>query len=332
MENVSFFSRNALDLSRWDAFVGQSPMGSIYARSWYLDAVCGGSWGAVILKKEDAWLAVLPIPLGQKWGIRYSLQPSFCQYSGLICAPFFFETRHRETHFLKTVIAQICRAIPPELWVVEFCLHPDWRYFLPFEWQKMNVRPRSTARLMVNRPIEMLFSELSTSVRNSLKKAGQVDFFCQKSADALADLLQIQVGKAAFTASERVLFSKLWAEVAAREAGFCLSIKSRSGNCAAVGMFLKSGNRLIFIAAAVSPQGRSGGAGARLVWEGICLANRLPGIEIFDFEGSMIEPVEAFFRGFNAEPVVYFQVRRNRLGPILGWYRAIFCVSKADRI
>jgi len=33
---------------------------------------------------------------------------------------------------------------------------------------------------------------------------------------------------------------------------------------------------------------------------------------VFDFEGSMIEPVERFFRSFGAQRVPYFGITKNR--------------------
>jgi phosphatidate phosphatase APP1 len=34
-------------------------------------------------------------------------------------------------------------------------------------------------------------------------------------------------------------------------------------------------------------------------------------VEVFDFEGSMIEPIERFFRGFGAVQTPYFHVSRS---------------------
>jgi len=56
------------------------------------------------------------------------------------------------------------------------------------------------------------------------------------------------------------------------------------------------------------PTLRSSGASSLCVWEAIRHASTVS--REFDFEGSMIEPIERFFRGFGAVQRSYFLVRR----------------------
>ena len=54
------------------------------------------------------------------------------------------------------------------------------------------------------------------------------------------------------------------------------------------------------------PKLRKSGATSLLLWEAI---NRQPlGVQVFDFEGSMIEPIERFFRAFGAVQTPYFEI------------------------
>ena len=59
------------------------------------------------------------------------------------------------------------------------------------------------------------------------------------------------------------------------------------------------------------------GATSLLLWEAIKFASSVT--RVFDFEGSMIEPVERFFRSFGAKQVPYFQVwkARRHVRPLL---------------
>lgn len=49
-----------------------------------------------------------------------------------------------------------------------------------------------------------------------------------------------------------------------------------------------------------------------MIVEAICRASKMPDVHLFDFEGSMLEPVEGFFRGFNPVPVIYFNIRKEK--------------------
>jgi hypothetical protein len=58
-----------------------------------------------------------------------------------------------------------------------------------------------------------------------------------------------------------------------------------------------------------NPELRSSGATSLCLWEAIRFASKV--CSRFDFEGSMIEPVERFFRGFGARQVPYFQINKK---------------------
>jgi hypothetical protein len=56
------------------------------------------------------------------------------------------------------------------------------------------------------------------------------------------------------------------------------------------------------------PELRSSGAGSLLMWEAIMRARAVT--DVFDFEGSMLKPVERFFRAFGGCQTPYLYVSR----------------------
>ena len=56
------------------------------------------------------------------------------------------------------------------------------------------------------------------------------------------------------------------------------------------------------------PLKRKSGAHSLVIWEAIRFASGVA--HVFDFEGSMIEPVERFFRAFGAKPCPYFAISK----------------------
>jgi hypothetical protein len=55
------------------------------------------------------------------------------------------------------------------------------------------------------------------------------------------------------------------------------------------------------------------GAGALALWHAIQHAKSL-NLKRFDFEGSMIKPIEKYFRGFGGELAPYFRISRANFG------------------
>lgn len=56
------------------------------------------------------------------------------------------------------------------------------------------------------------------------------------------------------------------------------------------------------------PELRTSGATSLLMWEGIRWASEQG--KQFDFEGSMVEPIERFFRSFGARQIPYFGIEK----------------------
>ena len=73
---------NQIDRIKWDATIVQSLCDLPYAYSWYLDVVCP-MWEA--LATED-YAYVMPLPLKKKWGISYLIHPIWVQQLGVFSA------------------------------------------------------------------------------------------------------------------------------------------------------------------------------------------------------------------------------------------------------
>ena len=73
---------NQIDRIKWDATIAQSLCDLPYAYSWYLDVVCP-MWEA--LATED-YAYVMPLPLKKKWGISYLIHPIWVQQLGVFSA------------------------------------------------------------------------------------------------------------------------------------------------------------------------------------------------------------------------------------------------------
>ncbi|MBT3423267.1 MAG: hypothetical protein HN431_10725, partial [Bacteroidetes bacterium] len=69
------FSHNNIDKAKWDACIEHSSRPSVYAISWYLDAV-SPEWMGLI--KAD-YTEVIPICWRKKWGVKYVYQPPYTQ-------------------------------------------------------------------------------------------------------------------------------------------------------------------------------------------------------------------------------------------------------------
>lgn len=64
-----------------------------------------------------------------------------------------------------------------------------------------------------------------------------------------------------------------------------------------------------YLMAGSDPKLRTSGASSLCIWDAIRFASGVA--RTFDFEGSVLEPVERFFRGFGGRPQPYFFVQKT---------------------
>ncbi|MEA2107399.1 MAG: hypothetical protein U9P82_11900, partial [Bacteroidota bacterium] len=80
---INHLQNAQIDKQKWDLTIENSHNGLVYALSWYLDVVSPG-WNALVLGDYEA---VMPLPVKQKFGLEYLVQPPFCQQLGVFCSP-----------------------------------------------------------------------------------------------------------------------------------------------------------------------------------------------------------------------------------------------------
>jgi hypothetical protein len=103
--------------------------------------------------------------------------------------------------------------------------------------------------------------------------------------------------------------SQLSAGVAAARDRGCASLRlavDGEGRSHAGALFVWDEERVYYLAGGNDTALRDSGGSSLVIWDGIQLAGSL-GLR-FDFEGSMIGPIERFFRGFGGVPEPYLHV------------------------
>lgn len=310
MLTAKFLLQDQISESRWDDFVDASTEGGLFARSWYMHAVMPG-WGAVVVLEENRWQAVMPMRICYKYGIGYALQPTFSQYLGVLFVPMAGKNNrilHKKREILRVLIA----AIPTEIRLFSYNFSPAFDYFLPFEHSGFEIKPRMSLALSLERPLERILGDFSTSILNHLKKAQQHRLVCRE-------------GTAIRTLSERMLrygfirnrteqqaLESLWQQAIQYKKGFLLEVTGESGAIQCSGLFLIEKTKAVFVASALDRDTRQYGSNSLLVLEAIKKCKAL-GLSELDFKGSMLSGVEKFFLGFNPRQVLYFNITLNRL-------------------
>jgi hypothetical protein len=170
---------------------------------------------------------------------------------------------------------------------------------LPFYWRGWKVVPHYTYRIDLAEGEPSLQAAMSSERRKNLRKsvADSVSVAEEMGAGPMRALIEhtfARQGKAFSLASADLVFSAF----PPGSRSYCM-IASAGGRPMA-GVYVVHDGRTAYYLMGGYAEGAHHGAGALAMWHAILKAKEL-GLEVFDFEGSVIPPIERYFRGFGGE-------------------------------
>ncbi|SDJ09900.1 GNAT family N-acetyltransferase [Billgrantia gudaonensis] len=282
----------------------------LFSQAWWLDAVAGDQWDVVLATKKQQVIGALPYVLRKRRGFRLLSQPILTQTLGPWVRPTH-KSYPKQLAYEKDVLGELADQLPnydhyAQNW------HCDRQNWLPFYWRGFKQTTRYTYRLDLKADKEQLWKGMQQNIRSDIRKAKD-----RVGVDVREGTLEefMALNRMVFKRQNRTvpytskLVSGLDTAVSARNARDCLVAVDREGNLHAGAYIVRGGNTAYYLMGGGNPELRNSGATSLVLWEAICRQPET--VEVFDFEGSMIEPIERFFRAFGAIQTPYFHVSRS---------------------
>ncbi|MCF0206145.1 MAG: hypothetical protein HUK15_01845 [Bacteroidales bacterium] len=264
-----------IDFGKYDSCIEHSVQSTVYAASWYLNAVFV-DWSVYVYHDYEA---VMPIPLKSKFGIRYALQPQFCQQLGIFSPKDLSAVQYEK--FISAL---------PFVYCLNFN-HANLQYIRP-----KNVRPNFV--LSLNSDYQTLKSAFSSQCLRNIKKASS---FCQSVCEMTVDsYMSFLAENSASWLNAGQLDILKGLILAAQNAGKAeiLSVCSPDAEVLAAVFFVNWKNRKYYLSPVSSANGKKMQSMTFLI-NNIIEKNSGTDV-IIDFEGSAIPGVQTFYRGFGA--------------------------------
>lgn len=284
----------------------------LFSQAWWLDAVAGENWDVVVAKKGNQIVGALPYLKRRRLVFTILAQPEMTQSLGPWIRPTN-KSYPKQLAYEKDILGDLADALPAydfysQSW---HCGSGNW---LPFYWRGFEQTTRYTYRLANIGDHENLWKGLQQNIRGDIRKAReryQLEVRAAKDLDeyiALDRLTYERQGKV--PPYSRDFLASIDNSATARNARDCLVAVDPEGRPHAGAYIVRHGDTAYYLMGGGDPELRSSGATSLVLWEAIC---RQPDdVNIFDFEGSMIEPIERFFRAFGAVQTPYFEVAHSR--------------------
>lgn len=284
----------------------------LFSQAWWLDATAGeGTWDVVLVEKGDVILAAMPYVVRKRYGLTLLGQPALTQNLG----PWLRETTGKPATKLahhKDWLQGLIDQLPP---FANYTQNWHWKMgnWLPFYWAGFTQTTRYTYILHELDDEQALWQGLRENIRTDIKKASnrfQLRVRDDLSIDDFLVLNRMTFARQGMALPYTETFVHLLDQACvAHQARKIFIVEDEQGRHHAGVYIVWDANSAYYLMGGGDPELRNSGATSLCMWEAIKFAATVT--RRFDFEGSMIEPVEKFFRAFGAQQTPYFAISKT---------------------
>jgi hypothetical protein len=282
--------------------------GSIFSQPWWLDAVAPNSWDEVVIEKGGIIVARMPL-VEMGGGNQHYSMPPLTQTLG----PWFDLGEGKLTTRLarhKELANELISKIPEDRNFLQN-FHYNIDNWLPWHWAGFDQTTRYTYVLEKIDDLDRLMAGMESRIRKELRKAEKkVKVIQIDDVDRFLDLNQKVFNRQGMDLPyTRDYVSRLHSACLDRAQSKIFLAVGDDGKDHAAIYLIWDDESAYYLMGGSDPELRNSGANTLCMWEAIQFASRIT--RKFDFEGSMIEPIERYFRGFGATPKAYHQISRR---------------------
>lgn len=298
---VIYLKHNQINKYKWDECIDGSHNRIVYAQSWYLDVVSKG-WDALVVGDYDV---VMPLTHGKKYGIMYLYQPFFTQQLGVFS----------KQEFNQAVVERLLNSIPEKYRFIDIALNKANSFQLSDFLIKSNVN----YELELANSYEDIVKGYSSNTKRNIKKAERNELFVSNKIDSgeLIKLFRNNLGKTIKNIKTKHydLLKQIMDKSLLEQKAEIYGVNSSEGDPCAGAFFIKSYDSYIFLFSATNEESKQKGAMFLIINQFI---RKHAGEKIIlDFEGSNIQSLARFYKGFGSDEFNYLRVKKNNLPKLL---------------
>lgn len=304
---IKYYSPAEINRDRWDKLIAASLNSLPYACTWYLDAIHGDQWGALI---EDDYIAVMPVPKKSKWTVAYLATPLFIQQMGIFSEVPVEATK---TQAFLNKLKELIKYIDFNLNFgnpIESC--PSYR-----------INQRTNLILPIPEDRRLLRNYFSENILRSIQKAEKlnlyygtcsvrmvINLFSEFKADTIPN----------WNDTYYIVLERLFHMASLRGFARSMGMYSLKHELLCGAIFIEWNGRSIFLFSGNSEKGKESGAMAYLIYQ--YMLDAPPETKVFDFEGSDHFGLKRFYESFGSIEKNYIHLKHNRLPLYLRWLKS----------
>ena len=267
-------------------------------------------WDVALVGHENDIQALLPYFKKRKFQFDIITVPPLTPYMGPWVHYPDGQKEATRLSFEKKMMEQLIEQLPKTDKFIQY-FHPAITNWLPFHWNGFEQSTRYTYIIDDLSDSNRLYESLQGNIRREINKAQKI--LAVSETDDVSILHQLKE-KDYETKGEEINYTKEYFEriykmLSKKDAGKAWIAKDEHGNIVASLLLAWDADSAYYLAGATDPKKKNTGAMSLLMWTAILFASGVT--NKFNFEGSMVEPIERFFRAFGAKQTPYFEIRKT---------------------
>jgi hypothetical protein len=291
----------------------------LFQDPWWLNLTASGQWDEAVVSNSDGVIARLPYRTLRRYGATVLTQPRLTPYAG----PWFRASAAKSSNQFserRKLITELLSQLP-RFDLFSQNLWPDIPDCLPFYWNGYSQYTMYTSWLRNLSDVEAIWKEFLDATRWEIRKAQKrVEIVVSDDVDKICDLHKRTFEQQGLKPPRERRFVRTVIEGALNAGHGRISIAQDEKGNSHAGTFLVYDDRSAhYLIGGSDARYRASGAASLLIWDALQFSSA--NSALFDFEGSMVEGISRFFRGFNPQLVpishVYRTSRRGAIGAAL---------------
>jgi len=281
----------------------------IFLEWWWIDTVTDRNWDVVFSKTKDGKIkGAMPFSTTKASKVFTLIKmPKQTQVMGCWLDYPKNQKLASKLSFEKEVMNELIEQLPDVIYFMQR-FHYSVSNWLPFYWKGYKQTTQYTYVLQNIKNNKDLLLNFRSNIRTDIKKATKkVKVIKNSNIEAFYEVnsltFQRQNKKTPYSLE---FISKLHDEINSRNQGQIYLAVDEEDNIHAGIYVIWDEQSAYYMWGGANPDFRNSGATSFLIWEAIQECSSF--VDKFDFEGSMIEPVERFVRAFGTEQVAYNKI------------------------
>jgi hypothetical protein len=296
--------------TEWESLVESSPQGTIFHKYKWLESFKDYSFKILVCTHKHVIIAGMPLPYTIRFHLKFGVNPPFTPYQGIIFKAT--ESKYvRKLSFEKAVSRLLAEKAKNSLPYFRYCFHYNFVDAQPLIWAGFSVTPNYTYILNLESSSETILENMEKTARNRIKRALKYNLeFCDATITDIVDLTFLTYArKGQQPPYSRQRYQEYWEGFS--KIGKIKAIIAKDHNeLIAGGAIVYDTKSAYYLVGGVNQSRNFSGIGQLALWNLIEYSKSI-GLENFDFEGSMNENIEQFFRHFGGRLTQRYTIYKN---------------------